>query len=106
MCTEYRLSVTPGNIVVHDRNNTGHFLQQCALVCTNRYSYAELLHNKELMERMSKKGIALVNIASNVHLTARSAMPLPLNHMKQIEGVIIRNVKPTFFKDHLLSFSF
>jgi hypothetical protein len=41
----------------------------------NRYSYAELLHNKELMERRSKKGIALMNIASYVHFTARSAIP-------------------------------
>jgi hypothetical protein len=41
----------------------------------HRYSYAELLCNKELMERRSKKGIALINIASNVHFTARSAMP-------------------------------
>jgi hypothetical protein len=39
------------------------------------YSCAELLHNKELMERRSKKGNALINIASNVHCTARPAMP-------------------------------
>jgi hypothetical protein len=29
------------------------------------------------MERRSKKGIALMNIASNMHFTARSAMPCP-----------------------------
>jgi hypothetical protein len=34
------------------------------------------------MERRSKKGIALINIASNVHFTARSAMPWPIGHMK------------------------
>jgi hypothetical protein len=32
MCTEYRLSVTQENIVVHDRNFRGHFLQQYAQV--------------------------------------------------------------------------
>jgi hypothetical protein len=34
--TEYRLSVTPEKIVVQDKNNRGHFLQQCAagaLIC-------------------------------------------------------------------------
>jgi hypothetical protein len=41
------------------------------------------------MERRSKKEIALMNIASNVHFTARSAMPLPVGNMKQIEGVIM-----------------
>jgi hypothetical protein len=40
----------------------------------HHYSYAELLHNKKLMERGSKKGIALRNIASNVYFTARLAM--------------------------------
>ncbi len=30
MCNEYRLSVTPENIVVHKRNNRGHSLQHCA----------------------------------------------------------------------------
>jgi hypothetical protein len=29
-----------------------------AFICTHSYSYAELLHNKALMERRSKKGIA------------------------------------------------
>jgi hypothetical protein len=67
MCTVYRLSVTPENIVVHNRNNRGHFLQHCAaaaLICTAHllYSYAELLHNKELMERRSKKEIALITL--------------------------------------------
>ncbi len=52
------------------------------------YSYAEMLYNKEWIEKRSKKGIALMIIASNVHFTARSAMPWPLNYMKQIEGVI------------------
>jgi hypothetical protein len=41
----------------------------------HHYSYAELLNKKKLMERRSKKGITLMNIASNVHFTARSAMP-------------------------------
>ncbi len=64
MCTVYRLSVTPENIVVHNR---GHFLQHCAaaaLIYTAQllYSYAELLHNKELMERRSKKEIALITL--------------------------------------------
>jgi hypothetical protein len=40
-----------------------------------RYTSAESQHNKELMERRSKEGIALMNIVSNVHFTARSAMP-------------------------------
>jgi hypothetical protein len=31
MCTEYRLSVTPEKIVVQDKINRGHFLQQCAM---------------------------------------------------------------------------
>jgi hypothetical protein len=41
------------------------------------------------MERRSKKGIALMNIASNVHFKARSAMAWPLGYMKQKEGVIM-----------------
>jgi hypothetical protein len=41
----------------------------------HHYSYAELLHNKKLIKRGSKNGIALMNNASNVHFTARLAMP-------------------------------
>jgi hypothetical protein len=40
------------------------------------------------MERRSKKGNALTNISSNVHCTARPAMPRPLSYMKQIEGAL------------------
>jgi hypothetical protein len=38
------------------------------------YSYAELLHNKKIREKKGKKGIALRDIASKVHLLARLAM--------------------------------
>ncbi len=31
MCTEYRLSVTPEKILVQDKDNRGHFLQQWAM---------------------------------------------------------------------------
>jgi hypothetical protein len=34
-----------------------------------------LLHNKKLKEKKGKKGIALMDIASKVHLLARLAMP-------------------------------
>jgi hypothetical protein len=36
MCTVYRLSVTPENIVVHNKHDRGHSLQHCAsatLIC-------------------------------------------------------------------------
>ncbi len=78
MCTEYRQSVSPENIVVRYRNNRGTLynnVPQVPWYALHRNSYAELLRNKELMERRSKKGIALMNIASNVHFTAGSAMP-------------------------------
>ncbi len=81
MCTEDRLSVTPEKIVVQDKDNRGHFLQQWAAGAFHRYalhyySYAELLQEtRKFMERRSKKGITLMNIASNVHFTARLAMP-------------------------------
>jgi hypothetical protein len=53
MCTEDRLSVTPEKIVVQDKDNRGHFLQQWAAGAFHRYalhyySYAELLHNKKI----------------------------------------------------------
>jgi hypothetical protein len=48
----------------------------------HHYSYAELLHNKKLRERKSKKGIALRDIASKVHFTARLAMPWQIGYMK------------------------
>ena len=78
MCIEYRLSVTPEKIVVQAGTTKGTFYNSGPQVPTytlNHYSYAELLHNKKLMERGSKKGITLRNIASNVHFTARLAMP-------------------------------
>jgi hypothetical protein len=43
------------------------------------YSYAELLHNKKIRE---KKGIALRDIASKVHLLARLVMPWQIGYMK------------------------
>jgi hypothetical protein len=48
----------------------------------HHYSYAELLHNKKLRERGSKKGIALRNISSKVHFTARLDMPWKIGYMK------------------------
>ncbi len=78
MCTEYRLSVTPEKNVIQDRDNRGHFGHSGPGVpryVLHHYSYPELLLNKKLMERGSKNGIALMNIASNVHFTARLAMP-------------------------------
>jgi hypothetical protein len=48
----------------------------------HHYSYAELLHNKKLGERKSKKGIALRDIASKVHLIARLAIPWQVGDMK------------------------
>ncbi len=38
----------------------------------HHYSYAELLHNKKLRERKSKKGIVLRDIASKVQFIADS----------------------------------
>jgi hypothetical protein len=49
---------------------------------TTVYSYAELLHNKKLGERKSKKGITLRDIASKVHFIARLAMPWQVGYMK------------------------
>jgi len=85
MCTEYRQSVTPENIVVRYRNNRGTLynnVPQVPWYALHRYSYAELLHNKKLRERKSKKGIALRDIASKVHFTARLAMPWQFGYMK------------------------
>jgi hypothetical protein len=48
----------------------------------HHYSYAELLHNKKLRERKSRKGIALKDIASKVHFIARLAMPRQVGYMK------------------------
>ncbi len=55
----------------------------------HHYSYAELLHNKELRERKDKKGIALRDIASKVNFIARLAMPWQVGYMKYIEEVIM-----------------
>ncbi len=85
MCTEYRLSVNPEKIVVQDRNNRGHFLQgelQVPGYALHHNSYAVLLHNKKIREKKGKKGIALRDIASKVHLLARLAMPWQVGHMK------------------------
>ena len=46
------------------------------------YSYAKLLHNKTLREKKGKKGIALRDIASKVHLLARLAMKWQIGYMK------------------------
>jgi hypothetical protein len=48
----------------------------------HHYSYAELLYNKKLREKKGKKGIALRDIASKVHLIARLAMPWQVGYMK------------------------
>ncbi len=48
----------------------------------HHYSYAELLHNKKLRERKSKKGITFRDIASKMHFTARLAMPWQIGYMK------------------------
>ena len=53
------------------------------------YSYAELLHSKKIGEKKGKKGIALRDIASKVHLLARLAMPWQIGYMKWIGGVIM-----------------
>jgi hypothetical protein len=77
--------VNPEKIVVQDRDNRGHFLQwweQVPRYALNHYSYAELLHNKKLREKKGKKGIALRDIASKVHLIARLAMPWQVGYMK------------------------
>jgi hypothetical protein len=85
MRTEYRLSVTPEKIVVQDRDNRGHFLYSGLQVhghALHHYSYAELLHNKKLRERKSKKGITLRDSASKVHFIARLAIPWQDGYMK------------------------
>jgi hypothetical protein len=46
------------------------------------YSYAELPHKKKIREKKGKKGIALRDIASKVHLLARLAMPWQIGYMK------------------------
>ncbi len=53
------------------------------------YSYAELLHNRKIREKKGKKGIALRDITSKVHLLARLAMPWQIGYMKYIEGVMM-----------------
>ncbi len=85
MCTEYRLSVTPEKIVIQDRDNRGTFYNgglQVPGYALHHYSYAELLHNKKLREKKGKKGIALRDIASKVHLLARLAMPWQVGYKK------------------------
>jgi hypothetical protein len=81
------MSVTPEKIVVQDRDNRGHFLQWGYALL--HYSYAELLHNKELKERKGKKGVTLRDIESKVHFIARLATPWQVGYMKEIEGVIM-----------------
>jgi hypothetical protein len=48
----------------------------------HHYSYAVLLHNKKIREKKGKKGIALRDIATKVHLLARLAMPWQVGYMK------------------------
>jgi hypothetical protein len=57
----------------------------------HHYSYAELLHNKKLRERGSKKGIALRNIASKVHFTARLSYAME-NWLHEINRGVNMNV--------------
>jgi hypothetical protein len=57
----------------------------------HHYSYAKLLHNKKIREKKGKKGIALRDIASKVHLLSRLAMPWQVGYMKKIK-VVIMNV--------------
>jgi len=45
MCTEYRLSVTPEKIVVQDRDNRGHFLQQWAAGCLDMHCIITAMQN-------------------------------------------------------------
>ena len=42
---------------------------------------------KNLWKSLGKKGIALMNIANNVHFTARLAMPWPIGHMNVVMSV-------------------
>ena len=53
------------------------------------YRYAVLLHNKKIREKKGKKGIALRDIASKMHLLSRLAMPWQVGYMKWIGGVIV-----------------
>ena len=90
MCTKYRLSVTPENIVIQDKNNRGNFLQQCAggaLICTTllllcRIVTLQEINGKEKQEtnRFDEycKQYAFYSKISHVH-----------DHLKQIEGVIM-----------------
>jgi hypothetical protein len=48
----------------------------------HHYSYAVLLYNKKIKEKKGKKGIALRDIASKVHLLARLDMPWQVGCMK------------------------
>ena len=43
---------------------------------------------RKIREKKGKKGIALREIASKVHLSARLAMPWQIGYMKWIGGVI------------------
>jgi hypothetical protein len=45
-------------------------------------SYAVLLHNKKIRGKKGKKGIALRDIASKVHLLARLGMTWQVGYMK------------------------
>jgi hypothetical protein len=86
MCTEYRLSVTPEKIVVQDRDNRGHFLQWWAAgawICTASLQLCRIdtYSNKKLRERKGKKGIALRDIASKVHLIARLDIPWQVGYL-------------------------
>jgi hypothetical protein len=59
-----RLSVTPENIVVHNKRNRGtlnNIVPWMPWYLLHSYSYSELLHSKELIGKGNKKGIALIN---------------------------------------------
>jgi hypothetical protein len=64
MCTVYRLSVTPENIVVHNKQDRGHSLYNinlCLSYFDMRYKTTAMQSyciNKELIERGNRKVFA------------------------------------------------
>jgi hypothetical protein len=58
LCTVYRLSVTPENIVVQDKNNRRHFQQQCAegaLICTTLLQLCRIATLQEINGKEKEK---------------------------------------------------
>ncbi len=51
----------------------------------HHYSYAELLHNKKIREKKGKKGIALRDIASKVHLHTSKISYAMANWLHEID---------------------